>query len=365
MTALVPGLTIGRIAVRPLELELERPIETAAGTIRTAPIVTIDLTTAEGVAGHAYVRSYTPVALGPLAALVANLGELLAGDAALPAAVEEKLHRHVRLLGAQGLALMAIAGIDMAIWDAQARAAGVPLATLLGGEPAPIPAYAALRSMSPKAAAAEAEEAVAAGFDAVKVKVGRGDLAADLETIRAVRSAAGDDAFLMVDYNQCLEVEEAIERARALDDEGVHWIEEPTRADDFAGHARVAAAARTPIQLGESFWGPSDLEKSIAARASDHATFDAMKLGGVSAWLRGAALAEAARLPVSSHTFPEVSAHLLAVTRTRHRLEYLDHAGPILREPVRIENGHAIVPADRAGSGVEWDEERIARLRSG
>jgi mandelate racemase len=359
------GLTIRGVRAGPLELELARPIETAAGAIRTAPIVMIDLTTEEGVTGHSYVRSYSPVALGPLADLVANLAGLVEGDPALPAAVEEKLQRHLRLLGAQGLVLMAIAGIDMAIWDAQARAAGVPLVTLLGGDAGPVPAYAALRTMSPAGASAEAEEAVAAGFEAVKVKVGRGDLAADLETVRAVRRAVGDDVDLMVDYNQCLSVCDAIERARSLDDEGVHWIEEPTRADDYEGHARIAAAARTPIQLGESFWGPNDLEKSIAARASDHVTLDVMKLGGVSAWLRAAALAEAAGLPASSHTFPEFSAHLLAVTPTRHRLEYLDHAAPILREPVRIENGNVVIPADRPGGGVEWDDERAERLAAG
>jgi mandelate racemase len=259
---------------------------------------------------------------------------------------------------------MAIAGIDMALWDACARAAGVPLVTLLGGQPRPVPAYASLRTMRPEGAAAEAEELLSAGFTALKVKVGRGDLATDLATIRAVRRAAGDRVDLMVDYNQSLSVAEALDRVRVLDGEGLHWIEEPTRADDFDGHARIAAAAKTAIQLGENWWGPHDVEKSIAAGASDHVTLDAMKLGGVSGWLRAAALADAAGLPASSHTFPEVSAHLLTVTPTRHRLEYLDHAGPILAEPVGVRDGHAL-PNDRPGSGVEWNEELVGRLLAG
>jgi mandelate racemase len=165
----------------------------------------------------------------------------------------------------------------------------------------------------------------------------------------------------MVDYNQSLSVGEALDRVRALDSDGLHWIEEPTRADDYQGHARIAAAARTAIQLGENWWGPHEMEKSIAARASDHVTLDAMKLGGVSGWLQAAALAEDAGLPASSHTFPEVSTHLLAVTPTCHRLEYLDHAGPILAEPVRVEGG-LVLPSERPGSGVEWNEELIERL---
>jgi mandelate racemase len=360
MAGLHPQLTLASIRARGLNLALRRPVETASGTMATAPLVLIDLLTAEGVAGVSYVRCYTPLALGPLVDLIANLEPLLAGGPAAPSAVARKLGRHFRILGPQGLTGIAMAGIDMALWDARAKACGVPLATLLGAEPGPIPAYASLHSMTPAAACAEAEELLTSGFTALKVKVGRGDLAADLETIRALRRTGGDGFTLMVDYNQSLSVAEAIERARVLDQENLFWIEEPTRADDFAGHARIAAAARTPIQLGENWWGPSDVAKSIAARASDHAMLDVMKLGGVSGWLRAAALVEGASLPASSHAFPEFSAHLLAVTPTAYWLEYLDHVGPILQQPVRIEQGHALIP-NVAGSGLAWDEQAIAR----
>lgn len=355
-----PRLTVRGLRVRGLDLTLQRPVETASGVMRSTPLVLIDLFTEEGVTGVSYVRCYTPTALGPLSALLANLEPLLAGEPAVPFALERKLQRHFRLLGPQGLTGIALAGIDMALWDARAKACGVPLVTLLGGAPGPVPAYASLRTMSPAGAAAEAEELRALGFRAIKVKVGRADLAADLATIRAVRRAIGADARLMVDYNQSLSVPEAIARARVLDGEGLDWIEEPTRADDFAGHARIAAAAATAIQLGENWWGPHDMAKSIAALASDHVMLDVMKLGGVSGWLRAAALADAAGLPASSHTFPELSAHLLGVTPTAHLLEYLDHAGPILREPVRCADGHVLTP-DRPGSGVEWDESAVAR----
>ena len=237
-------------------------------------------------------------------------------------------------------------------------ACGVPLVTLLGGTPQAIPAYASMRAMAPAAAAAEAEGAMALGFTAIKVKVGRGELASDLATIRAVRHAVGDAIKLLVDYNQSLSVPEAVERARALDEEGVYWIEEPTRADDYAGHAHIARTARTAIALGENWWGPHEAAKSIAAGALDHAILDVMKLGGVGGWLRAAALAEAASLPASSHAFPEFSVHLLGATPTCHWLEYLDHVGPLLRQPICIVAGQAVTP-DRPGSGLEWDEDAI------
>jgi mandelate racemase len=359
MTAL-HDLTVRALRVRPLDLGLKHPVETAAGVMRTAPLVLIDLQTAEGVVGCSYVRCYTPWALPATARLISDLGEAVAGAEADPRALDAIFRARFRLLGTPGLVGIAIAAIEMAAWDAHARAAGVPLVELLGGRPRPIPAYAGLRTMSPRGAAEEAGEALARGFPAVKLKIGAGTLAQDIEAIRAVRGSIGDAAGLMVDYNQSLSVEEALVRVRALDEHGLTWIEEPTRADDYAGHARIAAAARTPIQLGENWWGPGEMEKSIAAGASDHVTLDVMKLGGVGAWLSAAALAEQAELPASSHTFPEMSVHLLALTPTRCRLEYLDHAAPILAEPIRVRDGLAYPPA-RAGSGLEWDEDAVKR----
>lgn len=327
----------------------------------TAPVVLLDITTEEGITGCSYMRVYTPLALEPLARLLQNLQAHLAGENADPTAIALKLERTFRLLGPQGLTGIAAAGIDMALWDACAKARKVPLVTLLGGAPRPIEAYASLRSMRPAPAATEAAQMCELGFGAIKVKIGRGTIEDDLQTIRAVRGAIGDDVRLMVDYNQSLTVDDAIARVRVLDGEGLYWIEEPARADDFQGHARIAAAAKTPIQLGENWWGPHDMQKSIAAKASDHVMLDVMKLGGISGWLEAAKLAQTAGLPASSHTFPEFSVHLLAVTPTCHLLEYLDHIGPILEQPVRLINGFAITP-DRPEAGIEWNEALISKL---
>lgn len=364
MTAEGARLSIESVVVRGLDLPVARPVETASGVMRSTPVVLLDVRTREGVTGHAYVRCYTPLLLSAAVQLFGEVAELLRGSSAAPAAVARTLQGRFRLAGSTGLVGIVQAGIDMALWDAMARACEVPLVTLLGGEPAPIPAYASMRSMSPRAAAAEAEEVLELGITAVKAKVGGADVAVDVEMVRTLRSVMGDGARVMLDYNQSLSVGEAIARARVLDDEGVYWIEEPTRADDFAGHARIAAQARTAIQLGENWWGPEDADKSIAAGASDHATLDVMKLGGVSGWLQAMSRARSAGLLASSHTFVEFSAHLLGVTPTAHYLEYLDHVGPILAEPTQVRDGHVVV-SDRPGSGVEWDEDAISRVLAG
>jgi len=362
MTVTHPALTLRELRVRAVLAPLKLPLQTSGGTVRQAPLALIDLLTNEGVIGRAYLFCYTPLALKPTVQLLQNLSAHLQGDVLAPVAIEQKLQRTFRLLGASGLTGAAMAGIDMAAWDALARAAGVPLARLLGGELARVPAYNSngLGLIGAARAAAEATELIAPGFAAVKVRLGYADAKADVEVVRAVRGAIGERVQLMSDYNQSLSVAEALLRCEALADAGLAWIEEPTRADDHEGHAQIRAKSRVPIQIGENWWGPHDMAKSLTAGACDLAMPDAMKIGGVTGWLRAAALAEVQGMPMSSHLFPEISAHLLAVTPTAHWLEYVDWAEPILRTPLRIEQGRAVI-ADAPGSGIEWDEEKVQR----
>jgi mandelate racemase len=276
--------------------------------------------------------------------------------------LDKKLRARMALFGTRGLQGMAVAGLDMAAWDALAVAAGVPLVALLGGQPRPIAAYNSLGMIPPAEAADAASKTVAAGFKALKVKIGWPTLAEDLAVVRAARKALGDDIALMVDFNQSLTQPEAIRRGRALDGEGIAWIEEPVRADDFRGAAAVAAQVRTPIQIGENFNGPYEMELALSLGASDLVMPDPQQIGGVTGWLRAAALAQMAGLPCSSHIFIEVSAHLLAVTPTCHYIEYLDVAAPVLAEPLRPVDG-MIEARARPGIGLAWNEDAVQRYR--
>jgi mandelate racemase len=301
--------------------------------------------------------------LPALTSLVTELGAAVVGTPSAPGAVEADLRSRLRLLRPQGITTMAISGIDMACWDALARRAELPLVRLLGGEPRPVRAYGSLRSMAPDDVRAEAGRLAELGFGAYKVKVGAAGLARDREVVRALRDAVGPDADLAIDYNQTLPVPEAIRRIHALAGEDLLWVEEPTRADDAAGHARIRAAVSTPIQLGESWWGLDEMTASITAGAGDHAMLDVARIGGVTGWLRAAPVAHAAGLPLSSHFWPEISAALLTVSSGAFLLEYLDVAAGVLREPTRIVDGAVVLP-DEPGSGVEWDEDAVDRHRA-
>jgi mandelate racemase len=358
-----PRLTLRELRVRAVHAPLKLPLQTSGGTVRIAPLALIDLLTEEGVSGRSYLFCYTPLALKPVVQLLDNLSTFIKGDAVAPLELDRKLQRQFRLLGATGIVAMAMAGIDMAAWDALARAANLPLVRLLGGAIKRIPAYNSngLGIIGAERAAAEASELVA-GFNAIKVRLGYADAKADVEVVRAVRRAIGERVTLMADYNQSLSVADAMLRIEVLRDEGLAWIEEPTSADDHAGHAQIRSKSLVPIQIGENWWGPHDMAKSLAAGSCDLAMPDAMKIGGVTGWLRAAALAESHGMPMSSHLFPEISAHLLAATPTAHWLEYVDWGEAVLQQPLRIEDGQAVI-RDAPGSGIEWNEDAIARLQ--
>lgn len=342
---------------------MPRPLAVSTGQVTIAPFVLVDLYTDDGPVGCSYVFAVQRWALEPLAQLIRNLVESIAGSELAPLEIEAALQKRMRLVGAHGLTLMALAAIDMAAWDALAKAAELPLAQLLGGSLRPTPAYNSngLGIIGTARAATEARELCEPGFRAIKVRLGYPDAETDRAVVRAVRDAIGSDTVLMADYNQILPVAEAIRRGRILDGENLLWIEEPVAADDARGHAEVRRAIHTAVQTGENWPGPHVMAEFLRAQACDFAMPDAAKFGGVTAFMRAAALAESAGIPMSSHLFPEISAHLLAATPTRHWLEYVDWAEPILRQRLRIEDGQAH-PSDSPGTGIEWDEDAVARL---
>lgn len=164
----------------------------------------------------------------------------------------------------------------------------------------------------------------------------------------------------MVDFNQALGPGDALRRCRDLDDEGLYWFEEPIAYDDLAGYRALASKVRTPIQMGENHYGARDLLRFVEAGATHYAMGDLMRIGGVSGWLRASSVAAAAGIQFSNHLYPEIAAHLLAVTPTAHWLEWVDWAAPVLSEPLVPINGH-VAPSKAPGTGVEWDERAVAR----
>ncbi len=356
-------LKVTNIRARAVATPIKRPPLSASGPINEAALVLIDLETDGGITGRSYLFAFLPSMLKPTVQCVEALADLIRGDEVAPVTIDAKLRKKFTILDVHGILGQALAGVDMAAWDALAQSHNLPLAQSLGGNLRPIRAYnsCGLWIQDPAKVADEAEQLLAEGkFNALKIRIGRPNFKQDLAAVRNVKKRIGDDVLLMSDFNQSLTVNEAILRGRALDDEGLYWIEEPVRHDDYTGYAKIAAEVKTPIQIGENLRDSLEMQKAIDAKAGEYYMPDVQRIGGVTGWLRAAALAQAHSLDMSSHLFPEFSCHLLSVTPTCHWLEYMDWGGAILKQPVEVKDGHVVIP-DRPGAGMEWDEEAVAR----
>jgi len=359
-----PMLTIRAISAVGVEVPMTYALGTSRGRITKAPLMLIDVETAEGVTGRAYLWSYFPRAMVAIVSLLKEVEDCTRGESIQPAELWSKLSERFALIGVQGIVRMAMAGFDIACWDALAVAAGVPLVRLLGGAPRRIPAYnsCGLGLMQKDALADEAEKLLERGFRAIKLRLGYPTLAEDIAAIHAVKARIPQGVALMVDYNQALDVDEALKRGRALDRENLAWLEEPIRHDDYAGAALIARELMVPVQIGENFSLVAGMQTALNAKACDLVMPDLERIGGVTGWQQAAALAAKRGIKMSSHLYPETSAHLLAVTPTAHFLEYVDWADKVVQEPLRIVDGEAVI-ADRPGHGIVWDNGAVERYR--
>ncbi len=342
---------------------IRRPLRNASGYIPSFPVVLIDLVRDDGVVGRAYTQIYFQELLPALEASIHSLATLIKGLPASPRDVYDFLMRRMRLWGVKNTFCTAMGGLDMALWDAYARGRNEPLYATLGAQPRAHKPYYSVGLYDANSVVEVAQEAVAENYAGLKIKGGFATLAEDIAAVRAAKRILEDRA-LMIDYNQSLTLAEAMIRCQALDEEGLAWIEEPILADDYDGNARLADAITTPIQIGENFNGPEDMQLAMKAKAMDYVMIDPQFIRGVTGWMETAALARMGGLEMSSHTFVEASSHLLCATPTAHWLEHMDVAGQLLVEPFPLVDG-TLTPPDRPGLGMEWNEEMVNKHRVG
>jgi mandelate racemase len=360
------SLTFRSITARPVVLKLKCPVVARIATITDWPLILIDLQTEEGVVGRSYLEPYTAKTMKYLIPALHDFGEMFRGRPVVPVELYALARKSLHFVGFQGLSMIAVSGLDMAAWDALAKAAGMPLCVLLGGSIGPVKAYNS-NGLWLKAPQAVADEAIElrdqGGFAGLKLRLGRERIDDDLAALTAVRNAVGDDMNLMVDFNQGLHLGEALERCHRIDEAGLAWIEEPIVYDNLDGYAQLAAELQTPIQIGENFYGPRDLQTALQRKACDYVMPDFMRIGGVTGWLRAAAIAGTAGVPMSTHLYPEVAAHVMRVTETAHWLEWQDWADPVLQKPYEVRDGLLHIP-DLPGIGLEWDEDAVKANRA-
>ena len=247
-------LTLKSATVRSVSVPLRRPVVSKVGLFQEWPLILIDLYTNEGVVGRGYLEPYLKQSPRYIIPVIDDLVASQIGKRLAPLDSFQASRRSLNLVGYEGITMIAVVGIDMAIWDALAKAAGMPLAVMLGGSLGGVPAYNSngLWLTDVSTLAKEAKELVAEGqFKGLKLRLGRDRLADDVAALRAVREGAGDEIKLMVDFNQGLSLADALARCHALDNAGLYWFEEPIVYNNLSGYVSSRANYRRPCRLAK------------------------------------------------------------------------------------------------------------------
>ena len=354
------------IKVRTVNVPLKKPIIAHIGTFEYWPYICLDLYTNSKIVGKSYIGPYLVDQLPSIVNCINSLAKIYLGRNIRPFNFYQEGFQKLSLLGYQGISLYALAALDIAFWDAYSKAANLPLALLLGSELKPIQSYNSrgLWLIPLEKIEDEVSELLLQGnFKSIKVRLGRESVADDISVIEKIKKVAGSNINIMSDFNQCYSYEAALKRMSELDEHGLYWFEEPINYRDYDGCAKLSSKIKTPITIGENFHGSYDLITSIKKNASTLVMPDLMRIGGVSGWIKAANIAESFNIQLSTHLFPEVSAHLMHITPTAHWLEWVDWANPILLDTgFKMRNGQYTVP-NIPGTGIEWNENNIEKFK--
>ena len=330
----------------------------------TREFVTLELGTDAGLTGIGLTFFGGPLTKS-LQAAVEALGALVVGENPLHVeGIVGKLRAAASGAGPGGIFTLAMAAVDLALWDLKGKAFDQPVHALLGGYRDRAPTYAsgALMRDFPTSYLKDAgPHLVEMGFRQMKMQLGgKSTVERELERVRLIRDGIGPEIDLMCDINQLWNVNQAIDMGRRLAPFDLFWLEDVVAHDDFQGLARVADALTTPIATGEYHYGIVPFRHMLEARSVDIVMIDVLRAGGITQWMKIAGMAEAFNLPVVSHLLPEIHVHMMAAIPNGLTIEYMPWSLRLFEETPALEDGQLVVPS-RPGLGLAFSAETIKR----
>jgi L-alanine-DL-glutamate epimerase-like enolase superfamily enzyme len=359
------GVTVTKLRTQLVHLPLAEPVDGGAYMLRTNDCVLIFLESSAGLVGEGLIHVLNNRRLDVLHDVVKSLEQAMVGlDVGMAGSFSLRAKADLAFLGFSSAAAIGVAGVEMALWDLRAKAAGLSVATMLGVCRKTVPVYHSgglWLSRSIDELQREAADFVRQGYRALKVRIGKFGIDVDVKRVRAVREAVGPEIALMVDANQQLGVPDAIRLGRALEEFHLAWFEEPVFRDNHTGEAAVAAALDTPVASGESIYASGAILNMLQQGAADILMPDLQRMGGPTEFVKAARIADAYNKPVSPHLFPEISLSLAASIPNATYIEYMPWFEPIYAERLQIDSkGKAVVP-EAPGWGFRFDPAAIKK----
>jgi len=357
-------MKITRIDVTPLSVPVEKSFVGSVQFREFNPIV-VEAFTEEGLSAHGITMVFNSLNVKPLKACVDAVAETVVGlDVFNWAQQWDTAWKMASRIGHNGFGVFALAAVDMALWNLRAKALEMPLAKVLGGYRDEVPVYASnylWRDRTIDELQKEAADLVSQGFPAVKMRMGWKSSKEDIARLAAVREAVGPDIDIMVDVLWVWGVPESIMMGRQMEKYGVYWLEDPIPSHNVEGLSEIAAALDMPVVSGEDVALKRGFRRLFEEKATDIAMIDVQAVGGVTEWMKVAAMAEAFNLPVVSHLFDEFSLHLVAAIPNGIWTEHMPWWEAIYQDPPQPKNGTIKVP-QVPGIGYELDRDAMKRF---
>jgi L-alanine-DL-glutamate epimerase-like enolase superfamily enzyme len=359
-------MQVTQIRSNPLSIPLERPLFIGNKShlfSRFNPVV-VQIMTNEGIDGFGIAFAEEDKRVKSLKVAIDELGETIMGQDVFRLAESwEKLFEATGHMGHRGYGIYALSAIDSALWVIQAKALGMPLSRLLGGYREKVPAYAShmlFRNWTLDELQKDAALLVDQGFRCMKMNMGDKPLDTEIERIKVVREAVGEDIDIMIDANWSWTIPQTIKIGHAIEPYNVKWLEDPLASDDAEDLRQIANTLSIPIATGETYCTKYEFRQLMEKRAANIVIVDLQRVGGVTEWIKVAAIAQAWKLPVASHLFDEFSAHLVAAVPNGFMVEYMPFWDLIYKEPPQVKDGYMSI-SEKAGLGLELDPDALTK----